>query len=328
MFSFGDLFKISIFGESHGKCVGVLVDGCLPGIELSESDFLPDLERRKPTKKGTTPRKEADMPKIMSGVYNNHTTGGPILILFDNNNVIDKDYDELRNHPRPSHVDYVANEKYNGFDDNRGSGFFSGRLTLGLVAAGVIAKKITGFKFSSRIKSIHGNEDKTEFDLEVEKAMKMLDSVGGIVNVTWDNPIKNLGEPYFDSCESKISHLLFSVGGVKGVSFGLGFEGTKLYGSEFNDLIISKDGKTKTNNNGGINGGISNGNILSVDVAVRPTASIGASQETFNFKTNKIEELKVLGRHDAAIVLRAPVVLEACLAIALCDLYLIFKSKN
>ena len=326
MFNYGNLFKISLFGESHGETIGVLIEGVKPGIKLSEEDFYSDLERRKPNQKGTTPRKESDEPMIKSGVFNGYTTGAPILIEFDNSNINDKDYSNLLDHPRPSHVDFTAKNKYKGFNDYRGGGFFSGRLTLGLVCAGVIAKKITGFKFESKIINLHGQTDETKFDEELLKAINLQDSIGGIIRTKWVNPIKNLGEPYFDSVESKISSLLFSVGGVKGVSFGEGLKAPLMYGSEFNDLIIDSNGKTKTNNNGGINGGITNGNEVFLDVLVRPTASIAKTQDTFNFKTNKIESLKIEGRHDKAIILRMPVVIEACMAIALCDLYLQNKA--
>ncbi len=324
--SFGTLFKVSIFGESHGECCGVLVDGVKAGIKLSSEDFLPELARRKAGKKGTTPRIEKDLPHIASGVFNGYTTGAPILINFINENVNDNDYSNLVRHPRPGHCDLTAYQKYNGFNDYRGGGAFSGRLTLGIVCAGVIAKKITGFNVESEIVSIHKNTNKDEFDNEVEKAMKNLDSVGGTIRIVAKNVEKSLGEPYFDSAESKISHLLFSIGAVKGVSFGIGFDGEALYGSEYNDLIIDQDGTTKTNNNGGINGGITNGNDLVVNVFVKPTSSISKPQETFNFEHNKIESLEIKGRHDACIALRAPVVLEACVSIALCDLYLINKA--
>ena len=324
---FGRLFQINIFGESHGSSVGVLIDGIKPGIKISEEDFKADLLRRKSGGIGTTPRIEADEPIIESGVFNGYTTGAPMLIRFLNTNTKSKDYSNLVNHPRPSHADFVANYKYDGFNDYRGGGHFSGRLTLGLVAAGVVAKKmLEGVKFETKLINLAGETDTTKFNDVLASAKETLDSVGGIVKLTAKNVLKGLGEPYFDSLESNISHLLFSVGGVKGVEFGIGFDGVNLKGSEFNDLIIDKDGKTKTNNNGGINGGISNGNDIEVKVFVKPTPSISKAQETYNFKDGKVEELVIEGRHDTAIVLRAMVVLEACLAIALCDFNLIKNS--
>lgn len=326
MNTIGTLFKVSIFGESHGQVVGVLVDGVPAGISLTEEDFYHDIEMRKPKKKGTTPRKETDIPHIMSGVFNGYTTGSAILITFNNENINDNDYSNLVTQPRPGHADYTGHIKYDGFNDYRGGGAFSGRLTLAIVAAGVIAKKILPFEFNSRIKSLKGEKDITKFEQIVEEAMKNRNSVGGTIEVTVKNMIQGLGEPYFDSVESRLSHILYSIGAVKGVSFGVGFDGESLYGSEYNDLIIDKEGHTKTNNNGGINGGITNGNDLIVNVFVKPTPSISLPQETFNFKTGKVETLEVKGRHDACIALRAPIVIENAIAIALCDLYLIKKA--
>ena len=324
---FGRIFQINIFGESHGASVGVLIDGVKPGIKLTLEDFKADLLRRKSGGIGTTPRIEADEPIIESGVFNGYTTGAPILIRFLNTNTKSKDYSNLVNHPRPSHADYVANYKYDGFNDYRGGGHFSGRLTLALVAAGVVAKKmLKDVKFETKLINLAGEADTTKFNDILAKAKASGDSVGGIVKLTAKNVLKGLGEPYFDSLESNISHLLFSVGGVKGVEFGIGFDGVNLTGSKFNDLIVDKNGKTLTNNNGGINGGISNGNDIEIKVFVNPTPSISLPQETYNFKDEKVEELVIEGRHDTAIVLRAMVVLEACLAIALCDFSLIKNS--
>jgi chorismate synthase len=324
--TFGRLFRISIYGESHNNSVGALIDGVPAGISLTEEDFYHDIEMRKPKKKGTTPRKEADIPHIMSGVFNGYTTGSAILITFNNENINDNDYSNLVTQPRPGHADYTGYIKYDGFNDYRGGGAFSGRLTLAIVAAGVIAKKILPFEFNSRIKSLKGEKDITKFEQIVEEAMKNRNSVGGTIEVTVKNMIQGLGEPYFDSVESRLSHILYSIGAVKGVSFGVGFDGESLYGSEYNDLIIDKEGHTKTNNNGGINGGITNGNDLIVNVFVKPTPSISLPQETFNFKTGKVETLEIKGRHDACIALRAPIVIENAIAIALCDLYLIKKA--
>ena len=322
----GRLFQINIYGESHGKGVGILLDGVKPGIPLTEEDFLLDLSRRKAGGLGTTPRVEADTIHIVSGVFNGYTTGSAILITFNNENINDNDYSNLVTQPRPGHADYTGYIKYDGFNDYRGGGAFSGRLTLAIVAAGVIAKKILPFEFNSRIKSLKGEKDITKFEQIVEEAMKNRNSVGGTIEVTVKNMIQGLGEPYFDSVESRLSHILYSIGAVKGVSFGVGFDGESLYGSEYNDLIIDKEGHTKTNNNGGINGGITNGNDLIVNVFVKPTPSISLPQETFNFKTGKVETLEVKGRHDACIALRAPIVIENAIAIALCDLYLIKKA--
>ena len=327
----GRLFQINIFGESHGSSVGILIDGVKPGIDLSCEDFYTDIQRRKSGGKGTTPRIEADEVHIESGVFNGKTTGAPILLRFLNTNTKSKDYSNLVNHPRPSHADFTAMKKYNGFNDYRGGGHFSGRLTLGLVSAGVVAKKmLDDVVFESKLISLCGEKDQSKFNEILDKAIENHDSVGGIVSLKAKNVPIGLGEPYFDSLESTISHLLFSVGGVKGVEFGIGFNGENLKGSEFNDCFINEFGKTKTNNNGGINGGISNGNDIEIKVFVKPTPSISIPQETYSFKEHNVSELVIEGRHDAAIILRAIVVLEAALAIALCDAMLInnaYKNK-
>ena len=329
---FGRLFQINIYGESHGLGCGILIDGVKPGIMLKKEDFESDLTRRKSGGLGTTPRKELDEVKIVSGVLNDYTTGAPILLSFENNNTISKDYSNLINHPRPSHADYTAHLKYNGFNDYRGGGHFSGRLTLGLVSAGVVAKKmLEGVSFETKLINLNGCTDQNKFQSILKETVDSKDSVGGIVSLKAFGVEKGLGEPFFDSLESTISHIMFSVGGVKGIEFGIGFDGVNLKGSEFNDMIVDIDGKTKTNNNGGINGGISNGNPIEIKVFVKPTPSIGIPQETFNFRNEKVESLTIEGRHDAAIILRAMVVLESCLAIALADAKLIhdaYKNKN
>ena len=325
----GRLFQVNIFGESHGSSVGVLIDGVKPGIKLSEDDFVLDLSRRKSGGLGTTPRIEEDKVLIESGVFNGYTTGGAILLRFLNNNTKSKDYSNLISQPRPSHADFVAGVKYNGYQDYRGGGSFSGRLTLGLVAAGVVAKKmLEGVSFNTSITNLGGETNTDKFNEILKTTVDNHDSVGGIVKVTVDGVEVGLGEPYFDSLESTISHLLFSVGGVKGVSFGKGFDAVNMRGSEFNDCITDKDGHTATNNNGGINGGISNGNQIIVNMFVKPTPSIGLPQETYSFKEEKVTELVINGRHDAAIILRAQVVIEACIAIALADAKLIKNAYN
>ena len=323
----GRLFQINIYGESHGKGVGILLDGVKPGIPLTEEDFLLDLSRRKAGGLGTTPRVEADTIHIVSGVFNGYTTGAPVLLAFENTNTKSKDYSNLIDHPRPSHADYTAHIKYDGYNDYRGGGHFSGRLTLGLVSAGVVAKKmLPNVTFHTDLTNLAGSTNPKEFHDILKNAVENHDSVGGIVTLTATGLPVGLGEPYFDSLESTISHLMFSVGGVKGIEFGLGFDGVSLKGSEYNDRIGDSKGGTITNNNGGINGGISNGNPIVVKVFVKPTPSIGQKQDTFNFRNDKVEGLVIEGRHDAAIILRAMVVLEACLAIALCDANLVFNA--
>jgi chorismate synthase len=326
MNTFGRLFRISIFGESHGVNVGVTVDGCPPGIPLSESDFAHDLSRRKSGARGTTPRKESDAPRIVSGVFDGHTTGAPLTILFDNENTRSGDYANLSVHPRPGHADWTAQQKYGGFQDYRGGGHFSGRITLGLVAAGVVAKKILrGVDIRATIREIGGSTDPAQFDSIVEAAMTAHDSVGGVVECTVTGLPAGLGEPFFDSAESLIAHAVFSIPAIKAIEFGAGFAAARMRGSENNDPITDASGRTSTNRAGGINGGITNGNPLTFRVAIKPTPSISAPQQTLNTETGRVEELIVKGRHDACIALRAGVVVEAAAAIALTDLFLIAK---
>lgn len=240
----GKLFQINIFGESHGSSVGVLLDGVPAGIALTEEDFTADLLRRKSGGLGTTPRIEKDEILIESGVFQGFTTGGAILIRFLNTNTRSKDYSKLVSHPRPSHADFVADVKYHGYQDYRGGGSFSGRLTLGIVSAGVVAKKIIkSAQFHTEIVNLGGSTNPEEFSNILLDAVQQQDSVGGIVRIGVDHLPIGLGEPYFDSLESTISHLLFSIGGVKGVSFGVGFEGVSLRGSQFNDRIENAEEK-------------------------------------------------------------------------------------
>lgn len=320
MNTFGTIFRISIFGESHGAEVGVVIDGCPAGIEICKEDFEADLKRRKSGAKGTTPRIEADEPEIVSGIFNGHTTGTPITIVFKNANTHSSDYSNLVAHPRPGHADFTGRCKYDGFNDYRGGGHFSARITVGIVAAGVIAKKILkNVDIKSTILEVGGQ---TDIETAVANAMSRNDSVGGIVDCRVNGLPVGLGEPFWNSAESMISHAVFAIPGVKGIEFGCGFEASKMYGSEHNDAIIDANGKTATNNAGGINGGITNGNELYFRVVVKPTSSIGQEQQTFNFSTSQVEPLVVKGRHDACIALRVPPILEAMTAIALADLWL------
>ncbi len=320
MNGFGRNFRITIFGESHGEALGVVMDGVPAGIPLVPADFEADLSRRRSGAKGTTPRKEADIPEIVSGVFEGHTTGAPLTVLFRNGDTRSKDYSKLVEHPRPSHADFVASQKFDGHNDYRGGGHFSGRVTLGLVAAGAVAKKILGeVQIAAGIIEIGGSSDRTMFDTIISEAMREGDSVGGVVECRASGVPAGLGEPFFDSVESMVGHLMFSIPGVKGVEFGRGFDAAKLRGSENNDMIVDARGTTCTNNAGGINGGITNGNELVVRIAVKPTASISRPQETFNFASGRVETLVVGGRHDACIALRVPVIAEAAVAIALAD---------
>jgi chorismate synthase len=314
---------MTIFGESHGTGVGLVVDGCPAGLPLKMEDFETDIERRKGgIQKGTTPRQESDLPIFKTGIFNDKTTGAPITIFFENNNTRSGDYEKLRAIPRPGHADFVAHEKFGGYEDYRGGGHFSGRLTVALVAAGVIAKKLlllVHTDMRAEIKEIAGM---TDLDAGLQKAIDAKDSVGGIVECRVQNLPASLGEPFFDSVESLIAHAVFSIPAVRAIEFGTGFAAAKMFGSEHNDAIADKTGRTITNHAGGVVGGISNGNELVFRIAIKPTSSTPKEQETFNRETGVREIFSVKGRHDLCIALRVPVVLEAVTALVLADLLL------
>lgn len=323
---FGRIFGVELFGESHGKQVGVVIDGCPPGIPLTEIDLEPDLARRRAGLDGTTPRREHDIPSILSGVYQGYTTGSPILIAFPNNDTRSVDYRQFTSIPRPGHADFCALRKYGGFSDPRGSGHFSGRITVGLVAAGTIAKKTLSFaSFETRILEAGGSPDVSRI---VRQAQESGDSVGALVQVTVRGIPAGLGEPFFDACESVISHAVFAVPGIRGIEFGDGFAAAKMYGHEHNDPILDASGKTSKNGAGGINGGISNSNPIVFRAAVKPTSSIALPQETFDFSSQTLTRLEIEGRHDACIALRSAVVIESAAAIALADLYLAARAVS
>ena len=326
MNTFGTLLRVSIFGESHGACVGVTLDGVPAGISIISEDFLPDLERRKGgIQKGTTPRKEDDIPSLLSGIFNGFTTGAPLTILFENNNIRSEDYEKQRDIPRPGHADFVAHAKFGGFEDYRGSGHFSARLTVGLVAAGVIAKKILeAVDIKATIIEVGGERD---IEQGLQKAIDAKDSVGGIIECVTKNIPVGWGEPFWDSIESVIAHAMFAIPAVKGVEFGAGFEAAKMFGSEHNDAIINEEGKTKTNYAGGIVGGISNGNDIVFRIAVKPTSSTPKTQQSFNTQTKEIESFSIKGRHDLCVALRAPVIVEAMTALVLADFKLLQKNR-
>lgn len=484
MNSFGKLFRVHIFGESHGESVGIVIDGCPAGLSLTEDDLLPDLERRKGGKqKGTTPRQEADYPIFKSGLFNGKTTGFPITIFFENNNTRSEDYAKQRSIPRPGHADWVAHQKFGGHEDYRGGGHFSARLTTGLVAAGAIAKKLMnhltpnpspkergmepsdnegyitdvtgnyhllkdfakanrknptpaeaalwselrnrnleGYKFRRQhpvagfipdficldaklivevdggyhseheqqqydeartawLKEHHytllrftneevmsdiqsviqkiklslldkkrtlqlseaGSPSPLERELEgevlisavvteiagepdiekgLQKAIDAKDSVGGIVECRVTGVPVGLGEPYFDSVESLIAHMMFTIPAVRGVEFGTGFPAAKMFGSEHNDSIDDMSGKTKSNHAGGVVGGITNGNEIVFRIAIKPTSSTPKEQTSLNWDTEQQETFSIKGRHDLCVALRAPVIVEATTALVLVDLML------
>jgi len=324
MNSFGVLFRVTLFGESHGPAIGVIIDGCPPGISVKTEDFLPDLKRRQSGSRGTTKRQVPDLPEILSGVFDGVTTGAPVTLITRNSDKISTDYDEFKNIPRPGHADFAASVKHAGFADMRGSGHFSGRITWGLVAAGVLAKKINGTAdINARLISAGGSVD---IEKALSDAIAANDTIGGIIECTVKNPPLAIGEPFFYSFESTVSHLIFSIPAIKGIEFGSGFASAKMRGSEHNDPFLNSSGKTLTNNAGGINGGITNGNEIIFRLVVKPTSSIGLDQTTFNFKTGEMSTLKVKGRHDTCIALRMPVIVEAATAIAMADLMLIDRG--
>lgn len=321
MNSFGRFFRVHIFGESHGVGAGITIDGCPAGIKIDDNDFEADIARRRSGAIGTTPRNEADLPEVLSGVFNGHTTGAPITIFVKNMNTRSADYANLVASPRPGHADFTGRVKFGGFNDYRGGGHFSARITVALVAAGTLAKKVLkNVNINAKVIQAGGS---TDIDTAVEKAVAQNNSIGGIVECNVTGLPVGLGEPFWDSVESLISHAVFSVPAVKGIEFGSGFDAAKMTGIQHNDPIIDNIGTTATNNAGGINGGITNGNTLTFRVAIKPTSSIALPQQTMNFSNNKIEELIVKGRHDACVALRAPVIIEAVTAIVLADLMLI-----
>lgn len=318
MNTYGNKFKISIFGESHGEAVGIVIDGVRPGLQLNAEHFAADIARRRPGAHGTTERSENDEPQIVSGVFNGHTTGAPLTILFANKNQQSSDYEEITHTPRPSHADFVAARKFNGYNDYRGGGHFSGRLTLPLVAAGVVAKMhIAPITIAATLIEAGGSTDVAS---AVAQALADGDSVGGIVECQATGLPVGVGEPFFGSIESAIAALAFAVPGVRGIEFGTGFAAAAMRGSQHNDPIVSPDGRTATNHAGGIVGGISNGNTLTFRTAIKPTASISKPQTTINLSTGELQTLQINGRHDACFALRVPVVIEAITAIALADL--------
>jgi chorismate synthase len=321
MNSFGRIFRVSVFGESHGEGIGVLIDGCPAGLPLEAADFAADLERRRSGAEGTTPRREADRPRIGSGVWRRRTTGAPNLIRFKNGEARSRDYEALRHLPRPGHADFVAERKYGGFQDCRGGGTFSGRATVALVAGGVVAKKIiSGIRITAVLREAGGS---TGIQRAVRNAVKAKNSIGGIVECRAVGVPPGLGEPFFDSAESLLSHLVFAVPGVKGIEFGSGFACSRMRGSEANDILVDSGGTTRSNHAGGINGGLTNGNELVFRVVVKPTSSIPGEQLTVDLRTGKAVRISIRGRHDACFALRVPVIIEAAAAVVLADLMLL-----
>lgn len=327
MNTFGRKFRVSIFGESHGELIGVTLDGVIPGLELSEQDFEQDILRRKSGAKGTTPRIEADRPMIVSGVFEGHTTGAPLTIVFKNTNTHSSDYSLFAAMPRPGHADLTAALKWDDCQDPRGGGHFSGRLTLPIVAAGVVAKKMLSDMTildetpcnDIRAEIIELGGLSQDWQDAIDAAVKEGDSLGAVIECTVPDIDPGYGEPFWDSVESQIAHAVFAIPGVRGIEFGDGFKAAAMKGSEHNDPI-GADGRPVKNGAGGVNGGITNGAPITFRVAFKPTSSIRKPQQTFNFETGETDTLEVPGRHDVCFALRAPVVVEAMTAIVLADL--------
>lgn len=324
MDTFGQKFKVSLFGESHGRAIGAVLDGVPAGIPLSAQDFTEDILRRKSGAKGTTPRIEDDKPEILSGVFGGKTTGAPLAIVFVNNNTRSSDYEIFKVMPRPGHADFAAGVKWDNMNDPRGGGHFSGRLTLPVVAAGVVAKKLLeDVRINARLVEVGGVGGGEEAWREVlDNAIAEGDSLGGIVECSAEGIPAGVGEPFFDSVESLLSHAVFSIPGVRGIEFGDGFRAAAMKGSEHNDPIVSESGRCLKNGAGGVNGGLSNGNPIVFRVAFKPTSSIRKPQETFDFSSGRMGTLEIPGRHDVCFALRTPVVVEAMTAIVLADLVL------
>ena len=352
--TFGQSLQTTIFGESHGPFIGVVLDGLAPGIEVNDDFIKERLSLRRPNGAISTKRVEADEYQIVSGVFNNKTTGTPLCILIPNTNTRSADYDKTGRVARPGHADYTAMCKYHGFEDYRGGGHFSGRITAAIVAGGAIAQNALskkGIEIGSHIyklsditdtsfDDINGyipevivnlnkksfaviNDDTAKDMIEaIEDAAKDADSVGGVLETAITGIPAGVGEPWFDSVESILAHILFSVPGIKGVEFGAGFDKVCERGSRFNDALRNEDGKvvTITNNNGGINGGITNGMPIIIKCAVKPTPSIYKEQKSINLNTLENSDLNIEGRHDPAIIHRARVVVDSVCALAVYDM--------
>lgn len=340
MNSFGRKFRLSVFGESHGEGLGVVLDGVPAGLPLSVEDFMTDLNRRRSGRMGTTPRKESDVPAILSGVFEGHTTGAPLAVLFKNENTQSSDYKQFTSIPRPGHADYTAAIKFFHENDPRGGGHFSGRMTAALVVAGTVAKKVlasvSDVTIVARLVSLGGVGEPGTVHAEniedesfpqvwkelVNKASKEGDSLGAVAECVVHNLPIGLGEPFFDSVESMISHLAFSIPGVRGIEFGDGFHASEMNGSEHNDPL-GPDGIPLKNGSGGVNGGLTNGAPLVFRLAFKPTSTISKEQMTFDFDSGEMVSLKATGRHDTCFALRSVVIVEAVAAIVFADFMLI-----
>lgn len=359
--NFGTNISMTIFGESHGPCIGITLDGLPAGFKINLERIKEDMEKRKAKGSISTQRHEDDEVEIVSGFFNGYTTGTALTILIQNKNTQSKDYSDIQYRLRPGHADFSAYEKYHGFQDYRGGGHFSGRLTAPIVAAGSICRQILETKnilIGSHIEQLYALHDapfsnnidelkkqiqtlnKKEFstlDEQVAQNMEQAiletkneqDSIGGILESAIINLPAGIGEPFFDSIESILAHLLFSIPAVKGVSFGAGFQMAAKKGSEANDAFIMNDTiQTKTNNNGGINGGISNGMPIIIHTCIKPTPSIYKTQKTVDYKTKESQTLNIKGRHDPCILHRARIVVDSMIAFGILDLLMSNNANN
>lgn len=359
--NFGTNISMTIFGESHGPCIGITLDGLPAGFKINLERIKEDMEKRKAKGSISTQRHEDDEVEIVSGFFNGYTTGTALTILIQNKNTQSKDYSDIQYRLRPGHADFSAYEKYHGFQDYRGGGHFSGRLTAPIVAAGSICRQILETKnilIGSHIEQLYALHD-APFSNNIDELKKQIqtlnkkgfasldeqvaqnmeqaileakneqDSIGGILESAIINLPAGIGEPFFDSIESILAHLLFSIPAVKGVSFGAGFQMASKKGSEANDAFIMNDTiQTKTNNNGGINGGISNGMPIIIHTCIKPTPSIYKAQETVDYKTKESQTLNIKGRHDPCILHRARIVVDSMIAFGILDLLMSNNANN
>ena len=347
--SFGNLFTITSFGESHGRLIGIIIDGCPTGLAINEQDIQKELDKRKPGEDpASTTRKEDDKAEVLSGIFNGHTTGAPVCLAIWNKDIDSDEYEKGKFLPRPGHADYTSYIKYGGFGDYRGGGRFSGRITAGFVMAGAVARKLLKLinieviaytveiggiaarhmDFDEIRQNITRNplrcadaEAARKMTAAIEEAARQGDSLGGIIEgIALGLPV-GLGEPLFGALDAQLAKALFAIPAVKGVEFGAGFQSARKKGSENNDPFVIENDKlvTGSNNAGGILGGISNGMPLVVRVAIKPTASIAKSQQTVNMDEMTGAKLELKGRHDVCIVPRAVAVVEAMIAVTLCD---------
>ncbi|MBQ4650204.1 MAG: chorismate synthase [Firmicutes bacterium] len=351
---FGNALTVTLFGESHGPAIGAVLDGLAPGIKIDEEYISAKMDQRRPVGKISTPRHEADIPEILSGVFGGYTTGTPLCLIIKNENVKSSDYDSVSRLARPSHADLTAKYKYGGFEDYRGGGHFSGRITAALVAAGSIVRKALedkGIVIGTHIIECAGIKDRgfgapgadlvsdlaevnekafpvldeqaaAEMRASIEAAAAEGDSVGGILETAVTGMPCGVGEPWFDTVESMLAHGIFAIPAVKGIEFGAGFDICRMKGSQANDAMKYDDGKvvTETNHSGGINGGITNGMPVLFRTAIKPTASIFKEQHTVDMASGEDAVLQLKGRHDPAIVHRASAVVDAVTALVLADL--------